>query len=676
MRARCSLASSSVCSWPSPYQVMEDSHRRGAGVLDLGRTSYLMGPRSNSVALARTREFRPHARPGSMERQFLATVLLLALAGCATYYAAQLDQLYGVPDPARYDRPAPAAAGGGLHAGQVDPRQPLRRLPRLQRRALPAQPRFPCRRDARRQSRAGLRDARACHAADTAVLRRAEQRGVARERLPPGAQRARGDARGRARGRRALPHAAPEAEDSGPGRRRAAQGPLRLLPRPGAAVPGDRGHGRLRAQAPGMGHAVRAAGAAARPSTKRSRAGSRPARRPRPRHRCRRRTSSASRAGRPSSTPTASRRTWPAATSSSTGSSRTSISTTCPSEYGDEFFELVRSRTPPGQPIEVIATRRPYDDPGVPRAYYRLRRVSETLLAKTHMPYALNDARLARLKAWFIDAPYEVSALPSHAPAVASNPFAAFRELPVEARYRLMLEEAQFTLMGFIKGPVCRGQVAVDVINDHFWVMFERPDAGKAAAERGVPRARARQPAPARRGGKQRRPAEMAPLRRARGGLPQGEERRAQAGAGRRRHARAPVGRRRPQPERRAHRAAPLRQRLGGAGPARRAAADGDAHRLSAARAHPLPAGGRLRRLRQRRPPAHHAPVHGLPAHRGRDEFLRLPAARRPAGGARPLVPRRRPRLDRRAVGYARLCRHGNRRCATPAATRSPSSTG
>ena len=38
-------------------------------------------------------------------------VLLLALAGCATYYARQLDQLYGVPDPARYDRPAPAATG-------------------------------------------------------------------------------------------------------------------------------------------------------------------------------------------------------------------------------------------------------------------------------------------------------------------------------------------------------------------------------------------------------------------------------------------------------------------------------------------------------------------------------------------------------------------------------------
>ena len=147
---------------------------------------------------------------------------------------------------------------------------------------------------------------------------------------------------------------------------------------------------------------------------------------------------------------------------------------------GNEYFELVRSKTPPGQPIEVIATRRPYDDPGIERVYYRLRRLAETPLAKTHMPYALNEARLARLKALFIDAPYEVSALPSHAPEVASNPFIAFRELPVESRYRLMLDESQFTLMGFIKGPVCRGQIALDVINDHFWVMFEEPHPERA----------------------------------------------------------------------------------------------------------------------------------------------------------------------------------------------------
>lgn len=141
-----------------------------------------------------------------------------------------------------------------------------------------------------------------------------------------------------------------------------------------------------------------------------------------------------------------------------------------------EFFELVRSKTPPGQPIELIATRRPFDDPGVKRVFYRLRPVQGTLLAKTHTPYALNTARLARIKRWFIDEPYPVTQLPAYDPAIAANPFIAFEQLPVRSRYRLMLEEAQFTIMGFIKGPVCRGQVAINVINDYFWIGFLHPD--------------------------------------------------------------------------------------------------------------------------------------------------------------------------------------------------------
>jgi len=143
---------------------------------------------------------------------------------------------------------------------------------------------------------------------------------------------------------------------------------------------------------------------------------------------------------------------------------------------GQEYFQLVRSNTPSGRPIEVVATPRPFDDPGVARVYYRLRRTVETPLAKTHMPYALNAARMARLKEWFLDAPYEVTALPSYAPETASNPFVTFVQLPVNARYRFMLDEAQFTLMGFIKGPVCRGQAALSVITDHFWAIFADPD--------------------------------------------------------------------------------------------------------------------------------------------------------------------------------------------------------
>lgn len=141
-----------------------------------------------------------------------------------------------------------------------------------------------------------------------------------------------------------------------------------------------------------------------------------------------------------------------------------------------QFFKLVRSRTPPGAPVDLIATRRPYDDPGVSHVYYRLQAVHSTIVAKTHLPYALGEARLQRYRQLFLDTPYRVEALPSYAPEVAANPFVAFAPIPVDSRYRFLLDDAEFALMNFIKGPVCRGQIALNVIQDRFWVLFANPD--------------------------------------------------------------------------------------------------------------------------------------------------------------------------------------------------------
>jgi hypothetical protein len=142
-----------------------------------------------------------------------------------------------------------------------------------------------------------------------------------------------------------------------------------------------------------------------------------------------------------------------------------------------QYFKMVRSATPPGQPVQLIASRRPVDDPGVERVYYRLLPERETIVAKTHMPYALGAGRMARWRSLFLDAPYTVDQLPGYSADTAANPFATFAALPVNARYRFMLDEAEFTIMGFIKGPVCRGQMALDVIEDRFWVTFLAPSA-------------------------------------------------------------------------------------------------------------------------------------------------------------------------------------------------------
>ncbi|MBV2128993.1 fatty acid cis/trans isomerase [Rheinheimera sp. SM2107] len=141
-----------------------------------------------------------------------------------------------------------------------------------------------------------------------------------------------------------------------------------------------------------------------------------------------------------------------------------------------QFYKLMRSATAPGQPVNVIASRRPFDDPKVNRVYYRLVPVVSSIVHKTHQPYAINDELLAKWQQWFVNADYQVTSLPGYQPEIAANPLTAFAQLPVNARYRFMLERAEHTIMGYIKGPVCRGQVALNVINDHFWVYFVDPD--------------------------------------------------------------------------------------------------------------------------------------------------------------------------------------------------------
>lgn len=146
-----------------------------------------------------------------------------------------------------------------------------------------------------------------------------------------------------------------------------------------------------------------------------------------------------------------------------------------------QFYNLVRSKAPPGQALDVIASRRPFDEPLVDRVYYRLQAVQSSIVNKTHQPYGIDAELMAKWQRWFVTADYDVTQLPSYAPEVAANPLIAFVQLPVNARYRFMLERAENTIMGYIKGPVCRGQVALNVINDRFWVYFVKPELADSA---------------------------------------------------------------------------------------------------------------------------------------------------------------------------------------------------
>lgn len=138
------------------------------------------------------------------------------------------------------------------------------------------------------------------------------------------------------------------------------------------------------------------------------------------------------------------------------------------------FFQLLRSRTPSGQPVNPIATRRPNDDPGS-SFYYRLAPVQGVIVHKTHITYPLSANKLARVKELFFAGDWQIEAVPGYVAPRRANPFETFAAIPAQARYQFMLDNAEYFVRTFIRGPVCRGQIATDVIRDNFWVLFQAP---------------------------------------------------------------------------------------------------------------------------------------------------------------------------------------------------------
>lgn len=147
------------------------------------------------------------------------------------------------------------------------------------------------------------------------------------------------------------------------------------------------------------------------------------------------------------------------------------------------FFRLVRSSTPPGQPVEQVVTARPNDPPGVDRVYYRFVRRPGAIMLKTHLPYSLHAEKMDSLKKLFWDTDWDIERLPPYTRQWKEQPFLVFEPIPERSRYQFLLNDSFYFVQCFIRGPVCRGQTALNVIRDHFSVMFVDPDHDLSCAD-------------------------------------------------------------------------------------------------------------------------------------------------------------------------------------------------
>ena len=147
-------------------------------------------------------------------------------------------------------------------------------------------------------------------------------------------------------------------------------------------------------------------------------------------------------------------------------------------ESPGDVFRLVRSKTPSGEPVEIIDAPLPYSDPyayaGVERFYYRLDKITTPIVQKNHFVWRLTLADIDRLKAMFLEPKWDDGA-PLDPPWDVGNPFKVFQAIPAEARYRFLLENAELIVSGITYGPVCLGQTATYAVKDQFWVFFVDP---------------------------------------------------------------------------------------------------------------------------------------------------------------------------------------------------------
>jgi len=141
----------------------------------------------------------------------------------------------------------------------------------------------------------------------------------------------------------------------------------------------------------------------------------------------------------------------------------------------NRFFHLVRSKTPCETGVRVISTATPNADPKVSRPYYCFSLSKASPANRTHIPFRMDLQKLQRYEQLFINSKWKPSYFPSYKKEVAQNPFKAFKQIPVESRYRFLIEDAEYHIMTFIKGPVCNGTAAVNVIQEHFYVFFTSP---------------------------------------------------------------------------------------------------------------------------------------------------------------------------------------------------------
>ncbi|APZ91587.1 fatty acid cis/trans isomerase [Fuerstiella marisgermanici] len=142
---------------------------------------------------------------------------------------------------------------------------------------------------------------------------------------------------------------------------------------------------------------------------------------------------------------------------------------------GQNFYAMVRSSTPLGEPVKPISTR--FGNSEIKgKFWYRFAQVDVVIHLKRHVPRDCSGDKLQKYKDLLFEVPFKVEKLPGYTMKERMNMLTTFAAIPAKSRYKFLLHEAFFLERVVGTGPSCRGSLNVSTTAEHTWFIFENPE--------------------------------------------------------------------------------------------------------------------------------------------------------------------------------------------------------
>lgn len=141
------------------------------------------------------------------------------------------------------------------------------------------------------------------------------------------------------------------------------------------------------------------------------------------------------------------------------------------------FYTLVRSSTPPGQPVVPVKQHVANGPVEEGKFYYRFMLLDQTRCVKnTRLQMVVNDKKLNRWKQIFSAESWNATTLPGYTDEERYDILGIFRQIPPKTRYKFLLDNTWYIRGAIVHGPSCHGNQAIGSVQDQSWHMYENPE--------------------------------------------------------------------------------------------------------------------------------------------------------------------------------------------------------